>query len=70
MEIMESLVAESLAAPPAGAGGTAAVTTRRGPFLPGDRVQLTDPKGRMHTVVLEPGKVVPHPPGRPGRTTT
>jgi len=22
----------------------------------GDRVQLTDPKGRMHTVVLEPGK--------------
>jgi tRNA (adenine57-N1/adenine58-N1)-methyltransferase catalytic subunit len=30
---------------------------RRGPFRPGDRVQLTDPKGRMHTVVLEPGKV-------------
>ncbi|NJC65579.1 tRNA (adenine-N1)-methyltransferase [Planosporangium flavigriseum] len=29
---------------------------RRGPFQPGDRVQLTDPKGRMHTVVLEPGK--------------
>jgi len=29
---------------------------RRGPFRPGDRVQLTDPKGRMHTVVLEPGK--------------
>ncbi|RZU48537.1 tRNA (adenine-58-N(1)-) methyltransferase [Krasilnikovia cinnamomea] len=28
----------------------------RGPFQPGDRVQLTDPKGRMHTVVLEPGK--------------
>jgi tRNA (adenine57-N1/adenine58-N1)-methyltransferase catalytic subunit len=26
------------------------------PFRPGDRVQLTDPKGRMHTVVLEPGK--------------
>ncbi|MDQ3475740.1 MAG: SAM-dependent methyltransferase, partial [Actinomycetota bacterium] len=22
----------------------------------GDRVQLTDPKGRLHTVVLEPGK--------------
>jgi tRNA (adenine57-N1/adenine58-N1)-methyltransferase len=40
---------------------------RRGPFRPGDRVQLTDPKGRMHTIVLEPGKgfhthrgVVPH----------
>ena len=28
---------------------------RRGPFVPGDRVQLTDPKGRMHTVVLQPG---------------
>jgi len=32
--------------------------TRRttGPFLQGDSVQLTDPKGRLHTVVLEPGK--------------
>jgi tRNA (adenine57-N1/adenine58-N1)-methyltransferase len=29
---------------------------RRGPFTPGDRVQLTDPKGRMHTIVLEPGR--------------
>ncbi|MGI5242942.1 tRNA (adenine-N1)-methyltransferase [Dactylosporangium sp. CA-139066] len=29
---------------------------RRGPFRPGDRVQLTDPKGRMHTIVLEAGK--------------
>ncbi|MDP9240251.1 MAG: tRNA (adenine-N1)-methyltransferase [Actinomycetota bacterium] len=29
---------------------------RRGPFEPGDRVQLTDPKGRLHTVVLEPGR--------------
>ena len=26
------------------------------PFAPGDRVQLTDPKGRLHTVVLEPGR--------------
>src|SRR5437762_13345897 len=34
-----------------------AVPARRGPFRPGDRVQLTDPKGRMHTLVLEPGKV-------------
>lgn len=25
-------------------------------FAVGDRVQLTDPKGRLHTVVLEPGK--------------
>jgi tRNA (adenine57-N1/adenine58-N1)-methyltransferase catalytic subunit len=30
---------------------------RRGPFQAGDRVQLTDPKGRMHTLVLVPGKV-------------
>jgi tRNA (adenine57-N1/adenine58-N1)-methyltransferase len=30
--------------------------TRRGPFAAGDRVQLTDPKGRLHTVILEPGK--------------
>ena len=30
---------------------------RRGPFRPGDRVQLTDPKGRMHTLVVHPGKV-------------
>ena len=29
---------------------------RRGPFAVGDHVQLTDPKGRRHTVVLEPGK--------------
>lgn len=29
---------------------------RRGPFREGDRVQLTDPKGRMHTITLTPGK--------------
>lgn len=27
------------------------------PFEAGDRVQLTDPKGRMHTIVLSPGQV-------------
>jgi len=32
------------------------IQQRRGPFAAGDRVQLTDPKGRRHTVVLEPGK--------------
>ncbi len=29
---------------------------RRGPLGPGDQVQLTDPKGRMHTITLEVGK--------------
>lgn len=27
-----------------------------GPFRPGERVQLSDPKGRLHTVTLEGGK--------------
>ena len=30
--------------------------SRRGPFAVGDRVQLTDPKGRMHTITLIAGK--------------
>jgi tRNA (adenine57-N1/adenine58-N1)-methyltransferase catalytic subunit len=30
---------------------------RRGSFQPGDRVQVTDRKGRRHTLWLEPGKV-------------
>jgi tRNA (adenine57-N1/adenine58-N1)-methyltransferase len=33
------------------------VTRSAQPFAPGDRVQLTDPKGRLHTVVLEPGRL-------------
>lgn len=28
---------------------------RRGPLAPGDRVQITDPKGRLHTITLVPG---------------
>ena len=28
----------------------------RGPFVPGDQVQLTDPKGRRHRVILEAGR--------------
>ncbi|HLH58104.1 MAG TPA: tRNA (adenine-N1)-methyltransferase [Streptosporangiaceae bacterium] len=32
------------------------IAQRRGPFAAGDHVQLTDPKGRKHTVVLETGK--------------
>ena len=42
------------------AAGTAnlsgVIRQRRGPFAPGDQVQLTDPKGRQHLVVLQPGK--------------
>ncbi len=34
-----------------------AVTRPSGPFRQGDRVQLTDPKGRRYTVVLETGAV-------------
>jgi tRNA (adenine57-N1/adenine58-N1)-methyltransferase len=33
-----------------------APAARRGPFVVGDHVQLTDPKGRRHTVLLQPGK--------------
>jgi tRNA (adenine57-N1/adenine58-N1)-methyltransferase len=29
---------------------------RRGPFRVGERIQLTDPKGRLHTIVLTEGK--------------
>ncbi|BBE22797.1 SAM-dependent methyltransferase [Arthrobacter sp. MN05-02] len=37
---------------PASPHGAAA---RRGPFRPGERVQLTDEKGRMNTITLTPG---------------
>ncbi|WP_369068976.1 tRNA (adenine-N1)-methyltransferase [Kineococcus terrestris] len=30
--------------------------TRRGPLRAGERVQLTDPRGRRHTITLTPGK--------------
>jgi tRNA (adenine57-N1/adenine58-N1)-methyltransferase len=36
--------------------GPTGALRRRGPFAVGDRVQLSDPKGRKHTVILEPGK--------------
>ncbi len=35
---------------------TTGAERRRGPLREGDQVQLTDPKGRHHTVVLEVGK--------------
>ncbi|MGI8535257.1 MAG: tRNA (adenine-N1)-methyltransferase [Mycobacteriales bacterium] len=35
---------------------TTGAERRRGDLRPGDQVQLTDPKGRMHTITLEPGR--------------
>ena len=32
------------------------MNTASGPFRAGDRVQLTDPKGRHYTIILEPGR--------------
>ena len=43
-------------APDAPAPDAPAPPRRGRPFAPGERVQLTDPKGRRHTVVLTPGK--------------
>jgi tRNA (adenine57-N1/adenine58-N1)-methyltransferase len=37
------------------AGPTAVGANAIGPFRPGDRAQLTDPKGRRHTITLQPG---------------
>ncbi|MDQ2706549.1 MAG: tRNA (adenine-N1)-methyltransferase [Actinomycetota bacterium] len=37
------------------AGAPCGSSSASGPFVPGDRVQLTDPKGRRYTVVLEEG---------------
>jgi tRNA (adenine57-N1/adenine58-N1)-methyltransferase len=36
--------------------GPVGASLRRGPFTVGERVQLTDPKGRLHTITLEPGR--------------
>ncbi len=51
---------ESPPAAPAGNTPPAQVSPgaerRRGPLRVGDQVQLTDPKGRMHTITLEVGK--------------
>jgi len=38
-----------------GPGTPTGAAARRGPLRAGDRVQLTDPKGRMHTITLQPG---------------
>ena len=36
--------------------GPVGADLRRGPFGVGERVQLTDPKGRLHTITLEAGR--------------
>lgn len=40
---------------PQGSEGPTGAAVRRGPFAAGDRVQLTDPKGRLHTITLQAG---------------
>jgi tRNA (adenine57-N1/adenine58-N1)-methyltransferase len=42
---------------------------RRGPFTAGERVQLTDPKGRMHTIAWPPASSST-PTGDTSPTTT
>ncbi|MDO5728941.1 MAG: tRNA (adenine-N1)-methyltransferase [Actinomycetaceae bacterium] len=42
---------------PRTAGRSFGQAQRRGPLKRGDFVQITDPKGRLHTVTLEPGQV-------------
>jgi tRNA (adenine57-N1/adenine58-N1)-methyltransferase catalytic subunit len=42
--------------PPHPGGTPTGAAGRRGPFQEGERVQLTDPKGRLHTITLTVGK--------------
>jgi tRNA (adenine57-N1/adenine58-N1)-methyltransferase catalytic subunit len=41
---------------PAPANLSGVIRQRRGPFAPGDQVQLTDPKGRQHLLILQPSR--------------
>jgi tRNA (adenine57-N1/adenine58-N1)-methyltransferase len=52
----ESTATESTATELEPVDGPTGATARRGLLRAGDRVQLTDPKGRMHTITLAPGK--------------
>lgn len=45
-----------MSGPGSAAGGPSGAGRRRGLLRAGDQVQLTDPKGRMHTITLEPGR--------------
>lgn len=44
-----------LPAPESDAPEPTGASARRGPLRAGERVQLTDPKGRLHTITLTPG---------------
>ena len=46
--------------PPATPGTATGADVRRGPLRVGDRVQLTDPRGRLHTITLAPGATATH----------
>lgn len=56
MTVPHQLVTDPSDAPAAPPPASALPPARRGPFQAGDRAQLTDPKGRVRTIVLEPGK--------------
>lgn len=47
---------EGAHATPSGTAGLSGAQARRGAFVIGDRVQLTDSKGRLHTITLEAGR--------------
>ena len=53
---MEPVATEPVAPAGAAAAAPTGAQARRGPFRAGDQVQLTDAKGRMHTITLSPGK--------------
>ena len=48
--------APTTGAPTTGGATPTGAAGRRGPFQAGERVQLTDPKGRLHTITLTVGK--------------
>lgn len=52
---MDSVSSLQTYRPPAAGVFPFGQATRRGPLREGDRVQITDPKGRLHTVVLVTG---------------
>ena len=54
--VPDTPTADDSTLPVPGSQGPTGAAHRRGPFDVGDRVQLTDPKGRMHTITLVAGK--------------